>query len=72
VEFGSASRSRVRNAIHSGDRPGGLDLDERGQGVVSHPRLFQLIRQSGPIDEHTFEITFSAGDVEAYVVTFSR
>jgi thiol-disulfide isomerase/thioredoxin len=56
-----------------GEVPGsghGLDVDERGQGAVSHPRLYQLIRQSGAITERTFEITFLAGGVEAYVFTF--
>jgi len=33
-------------------------------------RLHQLIRQQGPIDDRTFEITFLAPGVEAYVFTF--
>jgi Thioredoxin like C-terminal domain len=48
----------------------GLDVDERGQGAVSRPRLYQLVRQGGAIRERTFEITFLAGGVEAYVFTF--
>jgi hypothetical protein len=34
------------------------------------PRLYQLIREPGSIRERTFEITFLAAEVEAYVFTF--
>ena len=56
-----------------GEAPGashGIDVDEQGNGVVSEPRLYQLVRQPGRIEEHTFEITFPAPGVEAYVFTF--
>ena len=56
-----------------GEAPGashGIDVDEQGNGVVSEPRLYQLIRQHGRIEEHTFEITFPEPGVEAYVFTF--
>ncbi len=48
----------------------GLDVDEDGNGFVSKPRLYQLIRQFGSIVEHTFEITFYDRGVDAYVFTF--
>jgi hypothetical protein len=48
----------------------GTDVDEQGNGVVSEPRLYQLIRQHGRIEDHTFEITFLEHGVEAYVFTF--
>jgi thiol-disulfide isomerase/thioredoxin len=48
----------------------GVDCDDRGRGVVSEPRMYQLVRQRGPIDEHTFEIAFAAPGVGAYVFTF--
>jgi thiol-disulfide isomerase/thioredoxin len=48
----------------------GLDVDEQGSGTVVQPRLYQLIRQSGSIRDRTFEITFGAPGVEAYVFTF--
>jgi hypothetical protein len=48
----------------------GLDVDARGEGTVSEPRLHQLIRQPGPVADRTFEITFLAPGVEAYVFTF--
>jgi hypothetical protein len=33
-------------------------------------RLYQLIRQRGPVTEHTFEITFLDPGVQAYAFTF--
>ena len=56
-----------------GDPPGdahGLDVDELGRGIVAQQRLYQLIRQPGTITDRTFEITFLAPGVEAYVFTF--
>jgi thiol-disulfide isomerase/thioredoxin len=56
-----------------GEAPGdshGTDVDQDGNGVVSEGRLYQLIRQSGPVAERTFEITFLEPAVEAYVFTF--
>ena len=49
---------------------GGVDIDERGGGTVTEPRLYQLIRQAGRITDRTFEITFLDGGVRAYVFTF--
>jgi thiol-disulfide isomerase/thioredoxin len=56
-----------------GEPPGvahGLDSDEQGRGTVTQQRLYQLIRQPGAITDRTFEITFLAPAVEAYVFTF--
>ncbi len=56
-----------------GEPPGaahGLDVDEQGQGTLSGQRLYQLIRERGRIADRTFEITFLAPGVEAYVFTF--
>jgi thiol-disulfide isomerase/thioredoxin len=56
-----------------GEPPGdarGLDVDEEGRGAVSQPRLYQLIRERGSIDDRTVEITFLAAGAEAYVFTF--
>jgi len=52
-----------------GDGHGG-DVDEQGRGAVREPRLYQLVRQSGAIVDRTFEISFGAAGVEAYVFTF--
>jgi thiol-disulfide isomerase/thioredoxin len=48
----------------------GADVDERGEGTVAEPRLYQLIRQPGPVADRTFEIAFLEPGVEAYVFTF--
>ena len=57
-----------------GEPPGdahGLDADEQGNGTLTEPRLYQLIRERGPMfADRTFEITFLAPGVEAYVFTF--
>ena len=50
--------------------PRGLDVDEQGDGTVSEERLYQLIRQDGPITDRTFEITFLDAGAQAYVFTF--
>jgi thiol-disulfide isomerase/thioredoxin len=56
-----------------GEPPGdahGLDVDEQGDGTLVEPRLYQLIREPGAIDDRTFEITLLAPGVEGYVFTF--
>jgi thiol-disulfide isomerase/thioredoxin len=56
-----------------GEPPGeahGVDVDERGQGTVVEPRLYQLIREPGSITDRTIKIAFLAPGVEGYVFTF--
>ena len=56
-----------------GKAPGdahGLDVDEQGHGTLIEPRLYQLVRDPGPVTDRTFEITFLAPGVEAYAFTF--
>jgi thiol-disulfide isomerase/thioredoxin len=48
----------------------GVDTDEHGDGSVTEPRLYQLIRQRGPVSERTFEIIFTDAGAHAYVFTF--
>jgi hypothetical protein len=48
----------------------GVDVDEQGNGTATGQRLYQLIRQSGPIGDRTVEIEFLDPGVEAYVFTF--
>lgn len=48
----------------------GGDVDERGQGTLVQPRLYQLIRQPGTIEDRTFEIVFLAPGAEASAFTF--
>jgi thiol-disulfide isomerase/thioredoxin len=56
-----------------GEPPGedhGVDVDEQGEGEAVEQRLYQLVRQRGSITDRTFEITFLAPGLEAYVFTF--
>jgi cytochrome c biogenesis protein CcdA/thiol-disulfide isomerase/thioredoxin len=56
-----------------GKTPGashGADTDAGGQGTVTGQRLYQLVRQGGNIQDHTFEIEFLDPGVQAYAFTF--
>ena len=48
----------------------GLDVDEEGNGTLVEPRLYQLVRQQGPITDRTVEVTFHEPGAEAYAFTF--
>ncbi len=48
----------------------GTDVDANGAGVVDDQTTYQLIRQTGEISEHRFEIEFLEAGVEAYCFTF--
>jgi thiol-disulfide isomerase/thioredoxin len=69
-----ASGAPVRFAVRlDGQPPGdahGLDVDESGDGTVSEPRMYQLVRQHGAIAQRVFEITFLDAGLRAYVFTF--
>jgi thiol-disulfide isomerase/thioredoxin len=67
---GGAARFVVRL---DGQPPGddhGLDTDASGSGAVDEPRMYQLVRQSGPSRQRTFAIEFLDPGVRAYVFTF--
>jgi hypothetical protein len=56
-----------------GQPPGeahGADADGQGAGTITEQRLYQLIRQRGPVTDRTFEITFPGPGAQAYVFTF--
>src|SRR5262249_51636158 len=56
-----------------GEPPGdahGVDVDEAGNGTLPRQRLYQLVRQRGPIADRTIDIGFQAAGAEAYVFTF--
>jgi hypothetical protein len=48
----------------------GTDVDAGGKGTVNEQRTYQLLRQSAPISERTFEIEFLDAGVEAFCFTF--
>jgi thiol-disulfide isomerase/thioredoxin len=56
-----------------GQPPGadhGTDVNEQGDGAVTEPRLYQLVRQAGQVRERTFEIEFAGSGIEAFAFTF--
>lgn len=48
----------------------GTDIDAEGWGSLQDDRLYQLVRQSGPVRDRTFEIEFFDAGVRAYAFTF--
>jgi hypothetical protein len=48
----------------------GLDTDAGGNGVVKEQRLYQLVRQDGPVRDRTFTIEFLDPGVQAFAFTF--
>ena len=48
----------------------GVDTSADGSGEIREPRLYQLIRQKGPIVDRTFEIEFLDPGVQALDFTF--
>jgi thiol-disulfide isomerase/thioredoxin len=67
---GPSVRFRV---LIDGRPPGaahGVDVDEQGNGTARHLRLYQLIRQPGPIGDRQVEIEFLDSGAEAFVFTF--
>jgi thiol-disulfide isomerase/thioredoxin len=67
---GIATRFRV---LIDRQRPGiahGIDVNEQGYGIVTEPRMYQLIRQPKPVADRQFEIEFSDPGVKAYSFTF--
>jgi hypothetical protein len=56
-----------------GESPGvanGTEVDEEGNGTVAEQRLYQLIRQPGPVADRLFEIEFLDSGAEAFCFTF--
>jgi thiol-disulfide isomerase/thioredoxin len=69
---GDAAQLRFRVTL-DGKPPGdahGLDIDADGFGMLSHRRLYQLIRHDDTVGEQVFEIEFLGAGAEAYAFTF--
>jgi hypothetical protein len=67
---GASARFRV---LIDGRPPGaahGSDVDDQGNGIITDPRMYQLIRQSQPIAEREITIEFLDSGVEAFDFTF--
>jgi len=67
---GAPVRFRVRIDEQAPGAAHGLDVDESGNGTASGPRMYQLIRQPGPIVERLFEIEFLDPGVAVFDFTF--
>jgi cytochrome c biogenesis protein CcdA/thiol-disulfide isomerase/thioredoxin len=48
----------------------GTDVAADGSGTVTEQRLYQLVRQTGDVADHTFSIEFLDPGVQAYAFTF--
>ena len=64
VRFQVTIDGKVPGASH------GADIDAEGVGTITHTRLYQLVRQAGPVREHTFEIRFLDDGAQAFTFTF--
>jgi hypothetical protein len=67
---GTSVRFRV---LIDGQPPGaahGSDVDDEGNGTVTRQRLYQLVRQPGPIADRQFEIEFLDPGLETFAFTF--
>jgi cytochrome c biogenesis protein CcdA/thiol-disulfide isomerase/thioredoxin len=63
---------RFRVSI-DGAAPGadhGSDVNANGEGMITDQRLYQLVRQSGSVNDRTFSIEFLDPGVQAYAFTF--
>ena len=73
--MGPSARRRAVGfqVLIDGQPPGanhGGDVDDHGKGTVTEQRLYQLVRQSGPIADRQLEIEFLDSGVEAFAFTF--
>jgi len=67
---GKPVRFRVKiDGAAPGDNHGS-DIDADGRGTVTSQRLYQLVRQRGPIADRTFEIEFLDPGAQAFAFTF--
>jgi Thioredoxin like C-terminal domain len=49
----------------AGYRARGSDVDDQGNGAVTEPRVYQLIRQPGPVVDREIEIRVTEGSAGA-------
>jgi thiol-disulfide isomerase/thioredoxin len=68
------SRGPVRFRVFIDGQPAGAahgsDVDNQGNGNITEPRMYQLIRQQAPIVDRQFEIQFLNPGVEVFSFTF--
>lgn len=67
---GTSVKFRV---LIDGKAPGanqGVDIDEQGYGTVTEQRMYQLVRQAGPVVDRLFEIEFTGAGAEVFAFSF--
>ena len=67
---GTTPRFRVRIDGQAPGADAGLDIDAQGMGRIDGERLYQLVRQAGPVRERTFEIEFLDPGAQVFAFTF--
>ncbi len=67
---GATPRFRVRIDGQAPGADAGMDIDAQGLGRIDGERLYQLVRQAGPVRERTFEIEFLDPGVQVFAFTF--
>src|SRR5712692_10929130 len=70
AEKGATVRFRVLLDGESAGSAHGADVAANGSGTVVQQRMYQLIRQPGPIQDRRFEIEFLDGGAEVFCFTF--
>ena len=70
AQDGQPVRFQVLIDGHAPGSDHGVDIDADGNGMVTGQRLYQLIRLTGPVADHTFSIRFLDPGVDAYSFTF--
>lgn len=72
--LGAAGAGPLRFRLTIDGQPPGIhhgsDVDAEGYGQVDATRLYQLVRQQGPVKERTLEIEFLDAGAQGYAFTF--
>jgi len=68
--FGASSLQDQAGWCRTPSRSRGSDSSADGSGEVRQPRMYQLVRQKGPVKDVTFEIEFLDPGVEVFSFTF--
>lgn len=72
--LGAAGSGPLRFRLTIDGQPPGIhhgsDVDAQGYGQVDATRLYQLVRQQGPVKERTVEIEFLDAGAQGYAFTF--
>jgi hypothetical protein len=63
-------RFRVTLDGHPPGADAGMDAAPNGLGMVTSQRLYQLVRQKGPVRDRTFTIEFLDPGAEVFAFTF--